>query len=503
MSDMETLSANQEPFEQPQEPAPEPLPVQEVPPEEEPVVEPIGAAPEPAAAPLEPEATPAEPLAELAPEHPTDQPSMAQLLEEGAYTPLRRGEIRRGTILTVAPTQIVLDIRAKREGFVPQRELEHLDPQLRDQLTVGNEIPVYVVMPEDEEGRTVVSISRGLVQADWDNAQQLLESQEIWEGRVSGQNRGGLLVEFGRLRGFVPTSHLAGFPRTLSPEDRQKRLTDMVGRRLGLRVIEVDQQRNRLVFSERIAYREWREQQQGRLLSELKEGQIVHGRVSSVQDFGAFVDLNGIEGLIHISELAWTRVEHPSEVLKVGEEVDVRVIRIDPERKRVSLSLRQTGGDPWSRIEERYSLGQLITGQVTRIASYGVFIEIEDGVEGLVHISELAEDKPTNPRDVVEEGESLPLRIIRIDAARRRLGLSARRVTTVEWEQWRASHVKLVAPVAAEEPPVVAEEVAEIVEELPAVPQEVAEIVEELPAVAEESAEIAAEPPAESDPTES
>ncbi len=375
--------------------------------------------------------------------------SMEELLADQAYAPPRKGEIRRGIIIAISPHQVILDIRAKREGFVPQRELERMDPQLRSQLAVGMEIPVYVVTPEDNEGKTIVSITRGLVQSDWDRAVALLESQEIWEGRVSGYNRGGLLVDFGRLRGFIPTSHLAGFPRSMPPEERNRRLAEMVGRHLGLRVIEVDQQRNRLVLSERAAYREWREQQQERLLEELQEDQVVRGRVSSIQDFGVFVDLDGVEGLIHISELSWTRVEDPHELLQVGDEVEVRVIRVDRERKRVSLSLRQTGGDPWERIEERYTLGQLIDGRVTRIVRYGAFVEVEPGVEGLVHISELGEEKVGNPRDVLEEGEVLPLRVIRIDATRRRLGLSLRRVTPEEYEEWRASrlHTKGV-PVA-------------------------------------------------------
>lgn len=370
--------------------------------------------------------------------HIADEVSMEELLADQAYAPPRKGEIRRGVILSISPNQVVLDIRAKREGFVPARELERMDPQLRSQLAVGAEIPVYVVNPEDSEGRTIVSITRGLVQTDWDRAQALLESQEIWEGRISGYNRGGLLVDFGRLRGFIPTSHLAGFPRSIPAEERNRRLAEMVGRQLGLRVIEVDQQRNRLVLSERAAYREWREQQQERVLEELREDQVVRGRVSSIQDFGVFVDLQGVEGLIHVSELSWSHVEDPHTMLKVGDEVEVRVIRVDRERKRVSLSLRQTGGDPWERIEERYTLGQLIDGRVTRIVSYGAFIEVEPGVEGLVHISELGEEKVGNPRDVLEEGEVLPLRVIRIDATRRRLGLSFKRVTPEEYEEWRA-----------------------------------------------------------------
>lgn len=425
-----------------------------------------------------------------------EQPSMAQLLEEQQYAPLRRGEIRRGVVISITPNFVVLDIRAKREGFVPQREVERLDRHLQEQIAIGAEFPVYVVTPEDEEGRTIVSIARGLVQADWDLAMKLLESQEIWEGTVSGYNRGGLLVDFGRIRGFIPTSHLTGFPRSLSPEEKHKRLMEMAGRRLGLRVIEVDQQRNRLVLSERAAYREWREQQQERFLDHVQEDQIVHGRVSSVQDFGAFVDLGGVEGLIHISELSWTRVDHPSEVLKPGDEVDVRVIRVDRERKRVSLSLRQTGGDPWEHIEERYTLGQLVNGRVTRIVSYGAFVEVEPGVEGLVHISELTEDKPGNAKDVIEEGEVLPLRVVRIDATRRRLGLSFRRVTEAEWAEWRASrlHTEEKPEAPAEEAPAAAAGEAPV-EEAPAAATAEAP-AEETPAAA------IAEAPAEEAPAE-
>ncbi len=367
---------------------------------------------------------------------------MEQLLADNDFSPLRQGEIRRGVVIAVAPSHVLMDIRAKHEGYVPQRDLNRLDRETRQRVVVGAEFPVYVVNPEDAEGRAIVSIARGLVQVDWERAQQYLESREIWEGEVTGYNRGGVLVAFGRLRGFIPSSHLVNFPRSLSPEEKRKRLAEMVGRRLGTRVIEVDPQRNRLVLSERAAYREWREQLQDRVLGSLEEGQMVRGRVSSLQDFGAFIDLgNGIEGLVHISELSWKRVRHPQEVLQVGQEVEARVIRVDRQRRRISLSLLHTEQDPWERIEERYTLGQLITGRVTRLVPYGAFVEVEDGVEGLVHLSELAEERPANPAQVVEEGEVLPLRIIRIDAARRRLGLSYRRVTHQEWEEWRVSRV--------------------------------------------------------------
>ncbi len=366
-----------------------------------------------------------------------------QLLAQETCAPLQRGEIRRGEVIAIWPSYVVMDIRAKREGFVPKRDLERLDPETREQVVVGAEFPVYVVRPEDIEGGAIVSISRGLVQNDWDRAYALSESEEIWEGEVVGHNRGGLLVQFGRIRAFVPSSHLVGFPRALSQDERHERLAERVGQQLGFRVIEVHQRRNRLVLSERAARREWRELQMERLLNELEEGQLVQGCVSSIRDFGAFVDLGGGDGLIHISELSWRRIDHPREVVRVGEEIEVRVIRLDPERKRISLSLRRARQDPWDRVEERYALGQLITGRVTRVHGYGAFIELEEGLEGLVHVSELADQRVADPGMVVEEGEVVLVRVIRLDPLRRRIGLSLRRVTVEEWSDWRAQRVHI------------------------------------------------------------
>lgn len=369
------------------------------------------------------------------------QLSMEELLEEETFAPLERGEIRKGEVIAVWPSYVVMDINAKREGFVPKRDLNRLEEQVQERVDVGAEFPVYVVRPEDYEGRAIVSISRGLVQEDWDRARVMLESEEIWEGEVVGSNRGGLLVQYGRLRGFVPASHVVGFPRSLPRDEKRRRLTEWIGRHLGLRVIEVNQRRNRLVLSERAAHGEWREQQMERLLKELERGQLVKGRVSNIQPFGAFVDLGGADGLVHISELAWKRIDSPQDVVQVGEEIEVKVIKLDHDRKRISLSLRLAGDDPWEEVEERYTLGQLVDGLITRVVNFGAFAELEEGIEGLVHISELAEGRIGHPSEVVEEGEVLPLRVIRIDPARRRIGLSFRRVTAREWEEWKAQRM--------------------------------------------------------------
>ncbi|MBN1485810.1 MAG: S1 RNA-binding domain-containing protein, partial [Chloroflexia bacterium] len=379
-------------------------------------------------------------------------PSMEQLLEEDTYCPLERGEIRLGEIIDILPRFIVMDVNAKREGFVPKRDLDRLEEQVQERIEVGAEFPVYVLRREDSEGRTIVSISRGLIQEDWDRARTILESKEIWEGTVIDRNRGGLLVQFGRIRGFVPASHIVEMPRGLPPDKKKERLEDWIGQNLGLRVIEVDQRRNRLVLSERVAHKKWREKQLLRLLDELEEGQLVQGRVSNIVNFGAFVNLGGADGLIHISEMAWERVADPHDVLDVDQEVEVKVIRLDRDRKRIALSLRQAQKDPWERIEERYTLGQLVTAQVTRIVNFGAFAKLEPGVEGLVHISELAEDRIWQVEEVVEEGEILPLRIVRIDPVRRRLGLSLRRVTADEWQHWRDNRIHIDLAQSEESP---------------------------------------------------
>jgi small subunit ribosomal protein S1 len=369
-----------------------------------------------------------------------DVPTMERLLAEEDCTPLRRGEIRHGEVLDIWAEHVIVDLQAKREGFVPKDDLDKLEQEVCGRIAIGATFPVYVVQPEDREGRAIVSITRGLVQEDWDRAKELLESEEVWESEVIGYNRGGLLVGFGRLRGFVPASQVVGFPSRLPPEEKAQQLNARIGQVLGLRVIEVEQRRNRLVLSERRAQQDWRRQRMERLLEELEEGQVLEGRVSYIQDYGAFIDLGQGEGLVHISEMAWGRVEDPRDVVQVGDTIKVRVLRIDHQRQRIALSIRQVGGNPWDRVEEHYALGQVVTGRISRLIHFGAFAVLEDGIEGLVHISELADGPLAHPADVVEKEEMLPLKVIRIDPARQRLGLSLRRVTSEEWAAWRVQH---------------------------------------------------------------
>ena len=367
-------------------------------------------------------------------------PELEEFLEgeEYAYHRPQRGDIRKGVILSIGPEEIVVNIGLKREGIVPSSDLERLGEEAVSELKVGDEIPVFILKPRDQNGNMVVSLHRARLEQDWLNAQELLANGEVWEGVASGYNRGGVVVPFGKVRGFVPASQITNFPRRSPPDQRESKLAEMVGRKLHLRVIEVDRRRRRLVFSERSGERVWREQQRERLIQELCEGDIVQGTVSNLCDFGAFVDIGGADGLVHVSELSWRRVRHPREVLQVGEEVDVYVLRLDYEKKRIGLSIRRLQPEPWTLIDDKYDVGQLVEGTVTKVTDFGAFALIKEGVEGLIHISEMAEPAPNHPNEIVKEGERLLLRIVKLDVRRRRLGLSLKQVLQSEWEEWAA-----------------------------------------------------------------
>ena len=365
--------------------------------------------------------------------------AMAELLEN-AYTfrMPNRGDILEGTVVKIDPDQILVDIGFKSEGVVPGAELERIKPET---IKVGDQVLVYVVNPEDKSGNIVLSLIRAQLERDWRNAEKLFESGEIFEATVSGYNRGGLIVRLGKVRGFVPASQLSSATREGNEEVQSDDLAKLVGQKLKLKIIELDRGRNRLILSERAAIREWRRQQKERLLAELQEGDIVRGAVSSLCDFGAFVDLGGADGLIHLSELSWGRVSHPSEVLKVGDEVEVYVLKVDRKERRIGLSLKRLQPDPWSQVEEKYSVGQLVEGTITKLTNFGAFARLKDDeIEGLIHISELSDERITHPREVVKEGDVLTLRIIRIDPERRRMGLSLRKVASAEYADldWRA-----------------------------------------------------------------
>ncbi len=359
-------------------------------------------------------------------------------VEDWDYQQPKRGEIRTGVILTITDQEIVIDVGAKRDGVVPLADLQRMSPEALDKLSVGDKVPVYVMRPEDQDGNLTISLYQARQEKDWLRAKELAESGEVWEEEVIGFNKGGLVIPLGGIRGFVPASQIADFRPSMTSEERLERLSSMVGERLKVKVIEINQHKHRLILSATQAQREWREQQRDRLLDELREGEVRHGIVSSLSPFGAFVDIGGADGLVHLSELTWRRIRHPREMLHVGDAIDVVILHLDLEHKRIALSRKRLEPEPWALVEDNYELGQLVEGVITNVADFGAFAEIEPGVEGLIHISELADKPVSNPREVVRRGEQVLLRIIRIDTRRKRLGLSLKRVLESEWSEWAA-----------------------------------------------------------------
>jgi small subunit ribosomal protein S1 len=356
-----------------------------------------------------------------------DRALMEQFLINPAhdYRNLQYGDTVDGIIMRVDKDELLVDIGSKSEGVVPAREMQSLSTDDRGEIKPGDTLLVFVVQTEDKEGRAILSVDKARQEKSWRLLQQSYDNGEVIQAKVVNYNKGGLLVNLDGVRGFVPASQVSGISR--GPEtQKQSDMAKMVGTSLPLKVIEINRNRNRLILSERQAVQEAREGRKDELLSALKEGDVRTGRVTSVCDFGAFVDIGGADGLVHLSEISWSRVKHPSEVLKPGDQVQVYILSVDNERKRIALSIKRTQSEPWTTVSERYHLGQVIEGTITQLASFGAFARIEDGVEGLIHVSEMGDGRVQHPRDVVQEGDVVQARIIRIDPARKRMGLSMR-----------------------------------------------------------------------------
>lgn len=352
---------------------------------------------------------------------------MEQFLNDPAhdYRNLKYGDTVDGTIMRIDKDEILVDIGAKAEGIVPSREMQSLLAEDRAALQIGSELLVFVVQSEDKEGRAILSVDKARQEKSWRTLQTAYEKGDVITARVVNYNKGGLLVNLEGVRGFVPASQVNGISR--GPEtQKQSDMARMVNTDLQLKVIEINRNRNRLILSERQAVQEARETKKDELLSRLSEGDVRTGTVSSVCDFGAFVDIGGADGLVHLSEISWSRVKHPAEVLKPGDKVQVSILSIDHDRKRIALSIKRTQSEPWTRAGERYQLGQIVEGTITQLASFGAFARIEDGIEGLIHISEMGDERIQHPKEVVAEGDIVQARIIRIDPARKRMGLSLR-----------------------------------------------------------------------------
>ena len=362
---------------------------------------------------------------------------MAQLLDDPSneVKSLKHGDVVEGTVVRIDPDEILVDFGGKSEGVVSNRELmSRRGPrdgeEARPELSVGDEVLVYVLQPESPEGHAVLSLRRAGLERKWRAMQERFDAGEIVEARVIDHNKGGLIVDLG-VRGFVPISQIVDFPRR--PRDEQPRdaaqeiaekLQPFVGRTLRLKILEVNRKANRLILSEKVALYEERREKRDELFSSLQVGQKVQGTVRSIAPFGVFIDLGGIDGLVHKSELSWNKVNNPETAYAIGDEVEAEVIDINHERGRISLSIRRLQPDPWQESVAKYKIGDVISGTVTKLVNFGAFVRVEEGLEGLIHISELSNQRVAHPGDVVKEGDTLDLKIISLDSERHRLGLS-------------------------------------------------------------------------------
>ena len=387
---------------------------------------------------------------------------MGELLDSmEQIKPLRRGDVVEGVVMRADLDGIFVNIGHKAEGVVPPAEMRSLNAEALHELQVGDMIITLVIRPETADRAAILSVDRAIGEQGWRVLEKAMEAAEGIEGTIVGFNRGGAIVESEGVQGFVPMSQLVSVPRehfrsmqeaaeaaqnrevpvgdvgngsagegestgaAAQPEEpRKDPLEDEVGKTLQLRVLEVNRGRNRAIFSERQALQELREEQKARLIQELTEGETRRGRVTGISSFGAFVDLGGADGLIHISELSWDSVGTPEEVVKLGQELDVYVLRVDAENKKIALSLRRLQPEPWETINERYEVGDLVDAKVTKLTNFGAFARVEGSVEGLIHISELTDRMVNHPREVVREGDEVKVKILRIEPERRRLGLS-------------------------------------------------------------------------------
>ncbi|MBI2908486.1 MAG: S1 RNA-binding domain-containing protein [Chloroflexi bacterium] len=343
------------------------------------------------------------------------------------FRSLRVGDIIEGTVMRVAQDAILVDIMAKSEGVIPSHEMQTLGPEGISRMKVGDKVLVYVVHGENKEGQITLSLDKAAGEKGWHTLEQLLESGDSFEAEVVGTNKGGLLVNALGVHGFVPLSQIvSGGPEVQGEASPEQRLAHLLGRKVTLKVIEMNRKRNRLILSERAALQEWRSQQKAKLLAELREGETRRGKVTGIRNFGIFVDIGGADGLVHRSELSWEQFSSPEEIVKVGDEVDVYVMKVDAETKRIALSLRRAQPGPWESFVAKHGIGQIVTGKITKVVAFGAFARIDGAIEGLIHISELADQRIGHPKEVVKEGDTVDLKIIRIEPEHHRLALSLR-----------------------------------------------------------------------------
>ena len=370
---------------------------------------------------------------------------MGQLLDEmmGEIKNVRRGDVVEGVVMRADTSDgLFVNIGQKAEAHVPANEMRTIDTTDIEGL-VGGSIIAMVVRPESGDNPAILSVDRAIGEQGWRYLEKAMEAGEVIEGKIAGFNRGGSIVEVEGVQGFVPMSQLVSVPRErfriyqdggdgLSEEETeniQEAQNAEIGREIQMKVLEVNRSRNRAIFSERQAVQESRDARKAKLIEELEEGQTRSGTVTGISSFGAFVDIGGADGLIHISELSWSMVNSPEEVVSVGQKVDVYVLRVDAENMKIALSLRRLQPEPWETIHERHNIGDVVNATVTKLTNFGAFARVEDSIEGLIHISELSARMINHPREVVREGEQVEVKILRIEPERRRLGLSLKQAS--------------------------------------------------------------------------
>ncbi len=366
----------------------------------------------------------------------TPSTEMEKLLGEyQGHKSIRPGEFVDGVVMRVDKDAILVNIGQKSEGVVPLREMRSLGNGGLSRLKVGDEVVVFVLGADEEdgEGQIILSLDKAREEKGWRTLQRCFEKGETLRSAVVGFNKGGVIVDVEGVQGFVPISQIGSLERGNSHPEGENRLAQMVGSQHDFKVLELNRSRNRVILSERAALQELRQRQKEKLLSELKEGEVRHGRITGISSFGAFVDLGGADGLIHISELSWGSVNSPEDVVKAGEERDVYVLKVDQEAKKIALSLKRLQPEPWVVFLSKYQPGQTLEGVVTRTTAFGAFVRVEGGVEGLIHISELADRPIRHPKEVVKEGQEVKVKILRIEPERRRLGLTLRQVEEIDY----------------------------------------------------------------------
>ncbi|HXU23582.1 MAG TPA: S1 RNA-binding domain-containing protein [Tepidiformaceae bacterium] len=355
-----------------------------------------------------------------------EEMDMGALLDSEAAQPshLRRGEIVEGMVMGASPDGLIVDVGTKTEAVIPQSEMLSLGVDGAAKLKAGDTVKVMVLQPSSAEGHAIVSLDRARGEEGWDVLAARHESGEIFDAQVTGHNRGGILVNVDGVNAFVPLSQVDSVRR--DDPDAANALASLVGKSVRLKVIELNRKRNRVILSERAAMAEVRKEQKDKILDTLEEGSIRTGHVSSITDFGVFVDLGGADGLAHMTELTWERGKKAKDLYNVGDEVQAYILKVDHETKKISLSLKRAQPEKWDSTVDRFVIGQILIGRVTKLMAFGAFVRLDGPVEGLIHISELSNRRIQHPKDVVKEGDVVPVKLVRIEKDRHRLGLSLR-----------------------------------------------------------------------------